>query len=434
VSPLGRTLSLLLCTAALVGCDSSSEWEGCVYSDDPGASPGSRRDECPTSLFASEDYRARDVAGVVRRGEDLVEGAVVRLESTAGFRTGEVTAPVVAVTDSVGFFGPLRPIAFRYDASIKLDQSGAALLFYRGVAGRYFEPGIEGPHTFTHAWTSRLDVMVDRAVPEGRSLAFFVTGDGVYTVTGDIATGLSVMAREYSMPAALHAVEYETARGFEGATAYGKADVTVDAGKMSFVSIALQPITEAVEPKFSVTAPAGVAPPALEIRLNFFSRTSDAHLATIPAGSSRRLPLVPNAAYTYRATSVTDGAVSDTGEVSLDPRAPLTKVELPAAPVAASPLDGESRAVGESLIVNGKGVFEHLLVPQGGGPTMRIITAQHETTLPDGKPLGAQAAVGAYTWTVRNYPTARWAEDIGWLDARRYRPMGVSKPRTLILR
>jgi len=212
------------------------------------------------------------------------------------------------------------------------------------------------------------------------------------------------------MDATIHVVEFETAGGFEKATAYGTTVVPVDAGTARLATIALQPISHFVESKLTVKAPAGVAPSAIDVRFSF-SRTSNALLVSLPLGSSIRMPMIPNAAYTYRVTATAEGVVSDTGERGFDVDV-LTEIELPAPPTATSPLEGETRGAGEMLLVDGEGVFEHVLVPQAGGTP----------------------AVGPYTWTVRSYPTARFADELGGLDSRRYRPMSASRSRSIILR
>jgi len=436
VSSLARTLLLFFFASTIAACDSSAELEDCVFSDDPGATPGSRRASCPSSVFPSEDRRAREVVGIVRRGEDVVPGAFVRAEPASVFPPGAPSATVATtITNEVGFFGGLRTTPLRYDLSVKLDRAGSPdpdLLVYRGLGWRYVEPSIEGPRTFARAWRSRVDVRLDRAVPAGHSLAFFASGDGVYGVTGDLASGLTVLGRAYAMDATIHVVEFETAGGFEKATAYGTTVVPVDAGTARLATIALQPISHFVESKLTVKAPAGVAPSAIDVRFSF-SRTSNALLVSLPLGSSIRMPMIPNAAYTYRVTATAEGVVSDTGERGFDVDV-LTEIELPAPPTATSPLEGETRGAGEMLLVDGEGVFEHVLVPQAGGPTMRIITRQREAALPDVAGLGSTPAVGPYTWTVRSYPTARFADELGGLDSRRYRPMSASRSRSIILR
>ncbi|MBX3225461.1 MAG: hypothetical protein KF795_33455 [Labilithrix sp.] len=442
MSTLARTLTLIVLTSTLVGCDSSSELDECVYPEDGtrGAADepvtSGRRRRCPSSVFTPEDVRAREVFGVVRRGEGFVSGALVRAEPTPGFEMGSGAIPTTAVTDGVGFFAGLRPSSYRYDLLVKLDRPGASdpdVLVYRGLAGRYVEPSIEGPLTAARAWTARVDVALDRAVPAGHSVAFFANGFGVYGVTGDLTAGLTVSGATYSLPATLHVVEFETAGGLAAATAYGTASVTADAGRARLVSIALQPIPFFVEPMLVAEAPVGFSPVKIDVAFSF-SRTSGGTLASAAAGSSPRLPIIPNAGYTYRARATKDGVSSDSGEISFDVLLPRTEIELPSPPAIVSPAEGEARGARETLLVDGDGVFEHVLVPESVGPTIRIVAGQREAALPDVTTLGATAPAGAYVWTVRSYPKARFAEELAGLDARRNRPMTVSRPRSIVLR
>ena len=149
MSSLARTLLLFFFASTIAACDSSAELEDCVFSDDPGATPGSRRASCPSSVFPSEDRRAREVVGIVRRGEDVVPGAFVRAEPASVFPPGAPSATVATtITNEVGFFGGLRTTPLRYDLSVKLDRAGSPdpdLLVYRGLGWRYVEPSIEGP-------------------------------------------------------------------------------------------------------------------------------------------------------------------------------------------------------------------------------------------------------------------------------------------------
>lgn len=377
-----------------------------------------------------EDARGREVGGVVRRGEDLVAGAVVRADPTPGFASATSADAVSTITDAAGFFGGLRPIALRYDLSVKLGED---LLYYRSVARRYIEPSLEGPRVSARAYTARAVLRLDRAVPEGRAIALFASGDGVLGVAGQDGGVVSVLQQRFTTHAAIHVLEYESSGGFEQATAYGKAELTLDASVTKLADVTLAPIGSFVEPTFSVSAPAGLAPAEVEIRFSF-TRTSGALLATVPLGSPTELPAIPNAGYTCRARAARDGAVSDTGEVWFDPYRPVTELTLPAPPVAVAPLDGEARAPGESLLVDGEGVFEHILTPEGGGRTLRIITRQRDATLPDPALLGARPASGPHSWTVRSFPSVRFAEDLSGLDARRHRASGASAPRTVTLR
>ncbi len=437
MSTLARTLALLLLpVAAFVGCDSTSAFEGCDGTADAELAPGSRRGQCPASAFPAEDARSREIFGVVRRGEDVVGGALVRAEPSPGFASSGAAAAATTVTNAAGVFSGLRTLSLRYDLLVKLDRPAPAeaeVLVFRELAGRYVEPSLEGPLTATRAYAARVDVAVDRAVPAGHSLAFFASGVGVQGVTGDLATGLTVLSGSYSSSATLHVVEHETAGGLAKATAYGTTLVRVDAGVARFATIPLQPIPFFVEPRLTARSPAGASPVTIDVAFAF-SRTSGGALASIPAGGAASLPILPSAGYTYRGRATKDGAALDTGEIAFDVLLPATEVELPSPPSVLSPLGGEARAVGESLLVDGEGVFEHVLAPAEGGATIRIITAQHEVALPDITALGLAAASGEYDWTVRSYPTARFAEQLAALDARRNRPMTASPARRILLR
>src|SRR4051794_21299538 len=101
-----RTLSaLLLLTCAFAGCDTSGKFADCT-SDDAGAASGSRLNACPESVFTQEDQRAREVSGIVRRGEEVVAGAAVRVDSTFADDgdAGRLLHVASTVTDSVGAF------------------------------------------------------------------------------------------------------------------------------------------------------------------------------------------------------------------------------------------------------------------------------------------------------------------------------------------
>ncbi|HVH41493.1 MAG TPA: hypothetical protein VM925_04090 [Labilithrix sp.] len=418
-------------TLSLVGCDSSSEFEGCVNSDDPAAASGSREKQCPPSTFLTEDFRAREVTGVVRRGEGVVAGAFVRVDPWADLPNTHPSNVSSAVSDDVGVF-TLRLAPLRYDLSVRFDDN---VLVFRGLGARYFDPSIEGTSPLPgRAWTGRVDVRLERPVADGHTLAFFASGDGVFGVTGDLETGLSVLVRSYTTPAKLHVVEYETTGGLEKATAYGKTEVIVDAGVVRLATFPLAPITTFAEPRFVATAPPGLAPATVDVIIGF-TRTSDARLATLPIGVSRKLPIIPDAGYTCRARGTgPDGAVSDTGETGFDVYRAETAIELPSPPVARWPLDGETRGPAEMLAVDGEGVFEHILVPQTGGPSVRLMTSDPDVALPDVRSLGAAPAIGPYTWTVRAFPTAHFVEALSGVDSRRYRPVGISAPRTIVLR
>lgn len=399
-------------------------------SSDPGASPGSRIASCPGAEFAKEDERSREVFGRVRSGEELVAGALVQLDRTSG-GPGNAALPLTTTTDPVGFFSGLLAAPLRYDIAARFDST---LIVYRDISARYFEPGIDTPtQSFGRMWTGNVDVAFDRVVAPDHSVAFFASGDGVWFVSGDVQSGLAVLADKYTTIATLHAVEYETAAGLAKATAYGKTTVALDVGKRQFARFALAPVERFVSTKFIANRPAGFLPASIDVLVSF-SATSNARLVTVPDGGALPFPVLPNASYAFRATAArADGSLSDTGELGMSPDWPEVAFPMYAAPAAVSPANGDTRAAGEILTAAGEGVFEHMLVSQTDGSTMRIVTSDTDAMLPDLRAYGSPLPAGPYTWTVRSYPTAERSEELGGLRARRYRPMTTSAPRTLTL-
>lgn len=418
----------------LAGCDRGSEWAECNPDNDPGATPGRRVKQCPTSEFLSEDIWSREVYGRVRRGEELVEGALVQVDRTSGGGPSAPPLPLTTVTDKVGYFSGLRAAPLRYDISARMDDD---VIVYRGVGGRYFEPSIDvSARTFARAFTAGVDIAFDRPTPPDHSIAYFASGDEIFAVNGDAEHGLSVLLGKYTKPATLHAVEYETAGGLQKATAYAKADVVVDAGERRFARFAWAPITRFVSTKFIVKAPPGFVVEPVDV-LAGVTPTSDARLVSVPNNTALPYPVIPNMYYSFHARATrADGAVTDSGESVLNIDLPEVEASLEASlPTSISPAEGETRGPGDVFVASGeKGVFEHLLVSQTSGPTVRMVTRSTDTILPDVTALGAAAAAGPYTWTVRAFPTAKVIEDLSGLRPRRYRPMTVSAPRTITLR
>jgi hypothetical protein len=417
--------------------------------------PGARRGACPESVFQAEDARSREIAGIIRRGEEVVSGALVRVEpvplGAGGARPSAPTlTPISTLTNTAGVFLGLRNVPYRYDLLARLDPPEATrqdILVFRGLATRYNEPALEGPRTFDRAWSTNIDLALDRGVPAGRSLAFFVNAEprtldnDVLGVTGDVTHGLTILTRSLSRNVVLHVIEHETAGGLAKTTAVGNATVVVDGGPRRLVEVRLEEVKPEAftEARFDVAAPPGFTVADVDIRIGF-TRTSDALVASIPAGTSLKVPFLVGGNYTYQAKATrADGASSESGEKGIA-LGQTTKVTLAAPSSAAAPLDGEARGARESLVVDGAGPFEHILVPVVGGPSMRIFTAQHETTLPDLTTLALPAATGAYTWTIRSFEVVPgdvrqpFVESLAGLDSQRYRARATSSPRTIVLR
>lgn len=429
------TLALLVC--ALGACNTASENEGCVDPNDP-SKPGPDTSQCVRSTFPAQNFRAREVSGIVRRGEDPVVGAGVRIRPSA--LISSEGGPLDTNTDVAGFYRVPGAVASLYDISFKLPngQNGRDdILLYRGVAGRYLEPQLDVPvRGFARSWIGKVDVRFDVPVPAGHAVLFLANGTGVAGVTGDSEKGLEVYTASYTSTATLHAIEYEVAAGLVSASAYAKADVVCDAGTVKVVTLHLDPIPEKrATPKFELDAPPGFVPGPVEVRINV-GRSNDAPLVSIPWGSEVSLPPIPNVGFNYllRATRA-DGAVSDSGESGFDIYG-TTKIKLVAPPDVVGPASGATFGAGELLLAGGPGVIEHVFEPElATGASLHIVLRNGpDTPLADARAIGVSTLTGAYTWTVRSYSTLPFVENVVGVDARRFRPVGISAPRQVILR
>jgi hypothetical protein len=425
---LVRTLALSVLVVVLAGCDHGDAFDDCTSSPD---TPGARVDACPWSQFPDEDFRARELTGRVRNGDALVPNALVRIDN-ASYRPTASLLPITVLTDSVGFFSGIRTVPLIYDISARFDSN---VIVYRNAAARYFEPAIEAStRSFGRAFTSRVQVTLEHPLDPTHSVAFFASGDNVLSVSGDVAHGLSILTSTYTATATLHAVEYVTAGGLETAMAYATDDVDVEPGVEDVAKLTFAPITVFAAPRFTASAPPGFVASTVDVVIGF-TQTSDGRLISVPMGEAKQFPVIPKANYTYHSIATrSDGALSDSGEVTFNVHQPETQIEFAEAPTAEAPAASATIGAGDLLVASGEGVLEHVLVSKSGGPTVRVVTTQAETKLPDVVSLGAPPAVGDYEWTVRSYPTARYVEELSGPNARRYRPMGASPPRPLVLR
>lgn len=425
----GATLGLLLLLSTAVACDTAGEHEGCADGTDPSA--------CARSTFPAQDTKARDVSGIVRRGEDGVPAALVRVAPAVNsIDTGSFTTTVS--TDAVGLYRARGRVSSLYDLSFVLPggpDGRPDVMVFRGVAYRYFEPQLDvSGRSLPRSWAGHVNVHLDAPLAEGHTLLFLAFGDGVYGVTGDLQTGLDVHTARFEQNATIRAVEYDAAKGLISASAYGHADVISDAGTAAAVTLHLDPITETKTPVFTIDLPPGFVPGAVDIRLGS-SRTSDALLVSIPWGQSMAVPIVPEQGYTYhlRATRA-DGAISDSGETNFD-LAKTTLISLPAPPEPLLPEAGSTVTGGDPLSALGTGILEYVFEPQtAGAPPMHVVGTSAQTVIPDLRALAVEKVVGDYTWTVRRFPTMTAVENMWGADARRYRPVAISAPRSFSLR
>ncbi|MBX3228914.1 MAG: carboxypeptidase regulatory-like domain-containing protein [Labilithrix sp.] len=432
--------TLLFVASFAIACDSASEHEGCIDPADR-SKPGPDPSQCPRSTFPEQGFRALEVSGIVRRGEDPVAGAQVHVTPAPDTTTLAGSPPFDTTSDVAGFFRVASSVPKRYDLSFRLPgglDGRDDVLVYRSVGGRYLEPHLDLPvRTLATAWVARVDVRLATPLAAGQALRFLAAGDGVVGVTGDAASGLFVHTTRYTATATLHAIAYDAARGLNSATAYAKVDVITDAANPKVLALHLEPLTgERPTPTFELEeAPPGFVPGDVVVRIGV-GRTSDAVLVSIPWGTTTSLAPIPNQSFTYqlRATRA-DGAISDSGETGFDIGA-LTKIKLVAPPEVTAPADGATIGPGDLLGAGGPGVIEHVFEPASAtGAGMHIVQRLGpETPLPDPRPLGVSTLAGTYTWTVRSFPNLTWVENVWGPDGRRYRPFAISPPRTITIR
>jgi hypothetical protein len=417
-------LIFLVLGAAVSACNSSHEFDGCDYAENP--TGVSRVDKCPKSIFEPGTIPWRDINGVIWQGDNGVAGAVIAVDT----RTG---APAQTISSANGYFGPIKDVAVNYDLTARVGKDVIAI---RGMTTRYPAPSLDLPaHAPAAAWVKRINLQLAAPLPEGHAVAFFVTGGNSYGAVGDLEHGVSIVDKDYAGGVTIHAVEYEKGKDLSTASAYGKADAFVSAATPQLVSLRLDPITSFPETLVTASLPPGMSADTAEITINY-SRSSSAVLTTMKLGEKRKLPLIPNVgsyAYRIRASSP-DGATSDSGQQFLNVYAPETKAELVAPPVVDSPADGASMAVTDPLGAHAPGILEHVLVAEGGSPSIHVVAMNQSVRLPSFAAVGADVPHGKYTWVVRSFPKLDAVDQVGGQDARRYDPIGISAPRTIVFR
>lgn len=393
-----------------LACDTASVYEDCTSP----AKLGSGEERCVPSLFNKEDERAREVDGFVSTGMEHVTNVLVRvgdLEST---------------TDTAGLYH-IPDAPFRYDVVARLDQDVVA---YHEVGYRFLDIAVDRD-VAPRVWSSRVRLSVENPPPPGHAFAFFVAGDNVMNVTGSLADGLVVTFRDFEEDVKLHVVAYPEAAGIVGAVAKGEVDVHVRANQDIVARVTLDPLDQGHATTFDATMPSGFVPGDCEILLDFGSLTSQASVTHVALGASIALPLMPAGAWTVRLRATRDGAVAASGNIVF---APGTRVDMrlfdPPQPVAPAP-DGV--ATGGVVTATGTGVFEHLLVPEGGGRTIHVITTANDAAVPDLTKLELPPAHGRYTWTVRSFPDFSFVDQLSGIFPRLVRAQSESAPRTIVI-
>jgi len=424
----------ILGAVAILGCENAT-YDDCRAVEDPSASTGARRDQCPPSVFRPSTTQWRDIFGQVRRGENNVSSAIIQIEPTTEY-AGETNGLRTTITSTTGgLFGPVHQVSLRYNISFR---DGADILLYRGVGGRFVSPNFEAsgvsPARFDRAYVGKLDIILEQPLPQGKALTFLATGEKTYDVVGSLEAGLSILGSDYVYPATIHALMHDAGGDLTTATAYAKTDINVTANANHPVRLRFDEIRDFKETTALVSPLSSPAYVPGNIELNVgYSRTSARRIGIIGLNTLRKFPVFPNHAYiTYRAhIDAADGSISDSGERGLDIFQKENLVALPSVPTLVSPADGS--AANAELIAAGAqgGIFEHVLLPKSGAGSIRILTNRAATAIPDLRALGAAVLEGDYVWSVRTYPEIKAPEGFGGIDSRRYLPYGASIPRSL---
>lgn len=423
------TLGIAL-TMAVLGCD-SSEFDGC---SDAALEPGANVERCPRSIFGvrKDGERAFEVAGVVRRGENPVAGAVVHIAPSSPALPG---AAVTTSTNEAGLFGLIPAVALRYDLITRMDRDVIAM---HNLAYRNVQPTLEvdsaGPPRFDRAFRVPVEVRLLRPVAPGRAIALFADGEHTLGVTGNVTDGVSILLDEYASAFKLHVVVYEAGSDLASATDYGAFEGFGTANDKIFAQVPLDALLPANYGEVTVqpVLPEGFTVTSITARVGY-SRTSYAPLTTLEPGVKKRVAALPFAQYSsYRVVARrADGASITSGEIGFDlfartPQKPELDVSIPAG------LGPAILAPGDELAGDGKGVLEHVF--EGEGRSLRVITTAGAFRLPDLTRLGLPAPFGPYTWRVRSYEDVPFAEYLGGIEPRRYRTVGISPARSIVFR
>jgi hypothetical protein len=417
----------------------------------------SSEDPKPASMFPELDPTSRDLVGHVHAGSELVAGAFVRVDPSAGFAASPFlvaasdTNPRFArtgATDTGGFFR-FEFAPFVYDLSI---AHGRDLYVFHEVVTRAFDPvfAVDPPVT---GWKARVLATTNPPPAAGNATVFFVSGVDARTIAPVAGTSgaLDAVFRHFDSTVTLHAIEYVRAGGPAAAVAEGKLDVRVRDGAIVSPVVAMTPITAMAAATFDVTAPAGHALAALELEMDLGLRTSAVPLPLTHAmpGAILNFAVATDARYFVRARATQAGAVSDSGRFRVNPF-DKNVIVLPPPVSTEAPIDDQAIAMGEGTttmaapaqLARGgalsarfaKGIVEHALVPESGnGTTVHVVTPERTTSLPDASALGLAPPSGRYLWTVQSFPTLAFTDHLGGEDGRVVPPSWTSAPRVIVV-
>lgn len=426
MTPRAALFFSLLCLPLATACDSASVYEDCARPEKEGT--GEAR--CSPSRFAQEDPRAREAAGFVSSGTERVPNALVSVNGN----------PTIA--DSAGIYR-FRDTPFFYDVAARIGDDVVGM---HGVAHRFIELALERDIP-ARGFSGTVNLVIENAPRAGHRLAVFVSGENVVGLAGTIAEGLVVSSRVFENDkASLHVIEYPETGGLDQAVARGRVDVRVRAEATTSATLKLDEITERKTVTFKATSDTTEGFAAIEdldlmvdmglpvgrtfIRKIRVDEKLELPVIEYPKSDGEEQPQKAGWIVQGRATRA-DGSFASIG---LRPFQPGDEVTLSYyAPPTAERNEGN---VLWAKSTQGRGVFEHVLVPRsgaGGGKTIRVFSAKPSAIVPDLAPLGLPPARGDYQWTVRAFPDFNFVEQIGPSGSRLYRSSSTSSPRTITL-
>lgn len=406
-------LFLLLGSGLAAACDSASVYEQCAQESEV----GSGHERCFPSTFAKEDPRARESAGFVLVGSERVPNAPVSVNGTP------------TLTDSAGIYR-FPGATFRYDVAARIDNE---VIAFTHVARRFIELAVErdGP---VKGFSATVQVFVKDAPHAGNRLAFFVSGENVVGLSGDLGGGFVVSSRTYENDKAkLHVVEYPENGDLGQAVAKGSVELRLRANTSTNAEVSLDPVEERKSVTFAAVSdvPDGFTFEDIEISLDMGLPVSRVPVRKVRLGEKLELPVMGDEAGWLARTTATraDGSLASIG---LRPFRPGDDVTLAFyAPPSAERNEGATLFAKSA---QGIGVFEHVLVPtSGAGATIHVFSARAEANVPDLAPLGLPPARGEYRWTVRVFPDFDFVESMSGVGNRLYRSSSTSAPRTVVL-
>jgi len=410
----------------VTGCDTATVYEQCHAED----KVGSGEPRCQPSHFDTELDYGREATGYLSYGIEVQPNATVRI------------ADATVTTNSGGLYRD-HDTPFRYDLTARLEHD---VITYRSAAFRFLDIALDR-ETPLKAYSAKVKLHVENTLRPGDTFAFFVSGDAV-AMTGSLEDGFVIHSRSFDAAATIHVVQYPKDQGILGAIAKGSVDVLVRANTETPASAFLAPVFLSNEETFVFGDPKpgglgahelaalGFVPEDVELILDFGTRLSEMILPQrVPMNTPVKLPVMSNAGWTARVRATRGG------EIALNGRRPFKPVDEPTLalflfdpPKEISPADG-TVPDGGKLHAIGNGVLEHLLesLDRPSDPTIHVLTADHETTIPDLTAVGLPAATGRYRWTVRNYPDYSFVDQISGLNVRLYPASSLSAPRTIVL-